>query len=217
MQVSDPLGTASLAALSRCAEPRGATRSAWAGCGTSGLLQTSPNPVLAVPSTPLPLPSPAMPQPRTHFPPLLGPASFLLAGNSLLYPRLLPQFALSSLADLFSLVSLANSLFLFVSPSPGNGSRPARGILQGSPTPPSYLPASWKHWRTGGRGREGRASARAAGLLGSGWLSSQGSLSLPCCFGGGEGLAWRIPGSSPSGDFFFLSALAVLGRLLSAV
>lgn len=137
MQVSDPLRAASLAALSGCAEPRGATPSAPAGCGTSGLLQTFPNPVLSVPSTPLPLPSSAMPLPRTHFPPLLGRGFFLVGWEFSHYPRLLPQFALSSFADWFSLVSPANSLFLFVSPSLGTGSRRARGVLPGFPTPPS--------------------------------------------------------------------------------
>lgn len=210
MQVSDPLRAASLAALSRCAEPRGATRSAPAGCGTSELLQTSPNSVLSVPSTPLPLLTSAMPLPRTHFSPLLGPGFFLVGWEFSHYPRLLPQFALSSFADLFSLVSPANSLFLFVSPSLGTGSSRLGAFSQASPLRPLNLPASWKHWRTGGRGKEGRASARAAGLLGSGWLSSRGSLSLPCCFGGGEGLDWRIPRSSPSGDFFFFPLLRPL-------
>lgn len=97
MQVSDLLRAASFAALSplsRCAEPRGATRSAPAGCGTSGLLKTFPNPVLSVPSTPLPLPSSAMPLPRT---PLLGRGFFLVGWGFSHYPRLLPQFALSSI------------------------------------------------------------------------------------------------------------------------
>lgn len=69
MQVSDPLLAASLTVLSRCAEPRGAARSAQAGCRTFLLLQTSPHPGLSVPSTHLPLPSSAETLPRTHFPP----------------------------------------------------------------------------------------------------------------------------------------------------
>lgn len=78
MQVSDPLRAASLTELSRCAEPRGAARSFQAGCGSTRLLQTSPHPVLSVPGTHLPLPSSAEPLPRTHFPPLLDPGSFLV-------------------------------------------------------------------------------------------------------------------------------------------
>lgn len=74
MQVSDPLHAAALTALSRCAEPWGAAKSALAGCGTSCLLQTSPRPVLPVPRTHQPLHSSVEPLPRTHFPPLLAPA-----------------------------------------------------------------------------------------------------------------------------------------------
>lgn len=78
MQVSDPLRAAALTALSRCAEPWGAARSALAGCGTSRLLQTSSHPVLSAPRTHQPLPSSVEPLPRTHFPLLLGPGSFLV-------------------------------------------------------------------------------------------------------------------------------------------